>query len=96
MRLFLTTETNIEFLVVSNNHPHLVLQLDQNLYEVASEYSNPHVFTNNAFEFFIAIIVNTKKGSLCIFHCVLTPLMAKMHYCNFAIKAVNKQTMWKF
>ena len=44
-----------------------MLQLDQNLYEVASEYSNPHVFTNNAFEFFIVIIVNTKKGSLYVF-----------------------------
>ena len=32
---FLTTETNIEFLVVSNNHPHFVEQLDQNIYEVA-------------------------------------------------------------
>ena len=56
---FLTTETNIEFLVVSNNHPHLVLQLDQNLYEVASEYSNPHVFT----QFF------RRTNSLVVYNC---------------------------
>ena len=33
---FLTTETNIEFLVVSNNHPHFVEQLGQNIDEVVS------------------------------------------------------------
>ena len=41
---FLTTETNIEFLVVSNNHPHFVEQLGQNIDEVALWIFKPSSF----------------------------------------------------
>ena len=49
-----------------------------------------------AYTYTLTLTQTLMKGSLCIFQCILTPLMAKMHYCNFAIKGVKKNQCRNF
>ena len=44
-----------------------------------------------AYTYTLTLTQTLMKGSLCIFQCILTPLMAKMHYCSasFTLKTIS-------